>query len=115
MFAINLLDLLIRHSCANQKRETIAFSKSVPSAIARMWVFLTWRNYCKWFSERRRDGTPAMRAGVCTQRWSVSRLLKDRLFPGRVPLPEAWAEHYWGRVPTRRIARPQRHTLSYAA
>ena len=115
LFAINLLDLLIRHSCANQKRETIAFSKSVGSAIARKWVFLAWRNYCKWFSERRRDGTPAMRAGVCTQRWSVSRLLKERLFPGRVPLPEAWAEHYWGRVPMRRIARPQRHTLRYAA
>src|SRR5580765_26471 len=115
LFAINLIDLLTRHSCANQKRETIAFSKSVASAIARMWVFLTWRNYCKWFSERRRDGTPAMRAGVCTQRWSVGRLLKDRLFAGRVSLPQAWAEHYWGRVPTRRIVHPQRHTLTYAA
>jgi len=115
LFAINLLDLLIRHSCANQKRETIAFSKSVMSAIARKWVFLTWRNYCKWFSERRKEGTPAMRAGVCTQRWSVRQLLKERLFPGRVPLPEAWAEHYWGRVPTRRIAHPQHHTLRYVA
>jgi len=115
LFAINLLDLLTRHSCANQKRETIAFSKSVASAIARMWVFLTWRDYCKWFSERRREATPAMRAGVCTHRWRVHQLLKERLFPGRVPLPQAWAKHYWGRIPTRRIARPQRHTLTYAA
>jgi hypothetical protein len=29
--------------------------------------------------------------------------------------PEAWAEHYWGRVPTRRLAHPQRHSLRYAA
>ena len=114
LFAINLLDLLTRHSCANQKRETIAFSKSVGSAIARMWVLLAWRNYCKWFSERRRDGTPAMKAGVCTHRWSVRQLLKERLFPGRIELPGAWAEHYWGRVPTRQIPNPQRHTLRYA-
>src|SRR5215470_15706421 len=29
LFALNLIDLLIRHSCANHKRETIAFSKSL--------------------------------------------------------------------------------------
>jgi len=115
LFAINLLDLLTRHSCANHKRETIAFSKSVASAIARMWVFLVWRNYTKWFSERRRAGTPAMRAGVCTHRVSVRQLLRERLFPSRIPLPEAWAEHYWGRVETRGVAHPQRHTLRYAA
>jgi transposase-like protein len=115
LFAIELLDLLTRHSCANQKRETIAFSKSVSSSIARMWVLVTWRNYAKWFSERRRDGTPAMRAGVCSHRISVRELLKERLFPGRIPLPEPWAEHYWGRVATRQIARSQRHTLKYAA
>jgi hypothetical protein len=32
LFAINLLDLLIRHSGANHKRETIAFSKRRQSA-----------------------------------------------------------------------------------
>jgi transposase-like protein len=115
LFSINLFDGLVRHSCANQKRETIAFSKSISSAIARMWVFLVWRNYIKWFSERRRDGTSAMRAGVCEHRWSVRRLLEERLLPSRIALPDAWAEHYWGNVPTRRIANPQRHSLKYAA
>jgi len=36
------------------------------------------------------------------------------LFPSRIALPEAWAEHYWGRVPTRQIPNPQRHSLRYA-
>ena len=36
LFAINLLDLLIRHSGANHKRETIAFSKRRQSAIDRL-------------------------------------------------------------------------------
>ena len=35
------------------------------SAAERLRVFLVWRNYLKWFSERRHDATPAMRAGVC--------------------------------------------------
>jgi len=114
LFAINLADLVTRHSCANHKRETIAFSKRVAGSLGRMWVLLVWRNYVKWFSERRRGGTPAMRAGACAQRFSVRQVLAERLFPGRIPLPEGWAEHYWGQVPTRRIAKTRLHALKYA-
>jgi len=115
LWPINLLDGLIRHSCANHKRETIAFSKETGSSIARMWVLVVWRNYVKWFSERRRSGTPAMRAGLCARRLSVKEILQERLFPGRVDLPAAWAEHYWGLVASRQIRHPKRHTLKYAA
>ena len=115
LFAINLADLLVRHSCANHKRETLAFSKRVGGSIGRMWVLVTWRNYVKWFSERRHEGTPAMRAGVCPHRCSVRQVLSERLFPGRIALPAAWAEHYWGRVPTRQIAKTREHKLEYAA
>src|SRR5687767_1396457 len=38
LFVINLLDLLIRHSGANHKRETIAFSKRRQSAADRLWL-----------------------------------------------------------------------------
>jgi transposase-like protein len=115
LFAINLFDALVRHSCANHKRETIAFSKRASGGLARMWVMLVWRNYVKWFSERRRGGTPAMRAGVCGRRLSVGEILRWRLFPARVGLPQAWADHYWGRVPARQYphARPRRR--KYAA
>lgn len=114
LFAINLLDLLIRHSGANHKRETIAFSKRCQSAIARLWVFLVWRNYGKWFSERHPGDTPAMRAGVCTQRWSAKRILAERWFPGRIALPEPWDQHYRGLTPTRRVKNPRSHRLKYA-
>jgi transposase-like protein len=115
LFAINLFDGLVRHSCANHKRETIAFSKRSSGGIGRMWVMLVWRNYVKWFSERRGGGTPAMRAGMCERRLSVREILKWRLFPARIELPEPWADHYWGRVPARQYpeARPRR--LKYAA
>ena len=114
LFPINLLDLLIRHCGANHKRETIAFSKRRQSAVWRLWVFLVWRNYGKWFSERRRGQTPAMRAGILTQRWSVARILKERLFPGRIALPERWQVHYRGLTPTRRISNARSHRLAYA-
>jgi transposase-like protein len=115
LFAINLFDGLVRHSCANHKRETIAFSKRSSGGIARMWVMLAWRNHVKWFSERRRGGTPAMRAGVCERRLSVREILEWRLFPRRIGLPEAWADHYWGRVPARQYPRARPHRLKYAA
>ena len=115
LFAINLLDLLIRHSGANHKRETIAFSKRRQSAADRLWLLLAWRNYVKSFSERKRDATPAMRAGVCSRRWSVKEIFSERRFPGRVLLPERWARYYWGLTPTRCLPRARAHTLRYAA
>jgi transposase-like protein len=115
LFAINLLDLLIRHSGANHKRETIAFSKRRQSAAERLWLLLVWRNYVKSFSERRRDATPAMRSGVCARRWSLKGILRERRFPSRIALPERWARYYWGLTPTRCLPRVRVHTLRYAA
>ena len=115
LWVINLADALVRHSCANHKRETIAFSKETGSSIARMWVLVAWRNYLKWCSERRRVDTPAMRVGVCLRRLSVGSVLRERLFPNRIGLPQAWAEHYWGRLESRQIRNPKRHALKYAA
>jgi hypothetical protein len=115
LFAVNLADALLRHCSANHKRETIAFSKRRQSAVGRMWVFLVWRNYHKWFSERHPGETPAMRLGVCTSRWGVTRILARRLFKSRIALPARWEEYYWGRTPTRRIRHPQTHRLKYAA
>jgi hypothetical protein len=115
LFAINLLDLLIRHSGANHKRETIAFSKRRQSAADRLWLLIAWRNYVKSFSERKRDATPAMRAGVCARRWSVKGMLSERLFPSRIALPQRWARYYWGLTPTRCLPRVRTHDLRYAA
>jgi len=114
LFAINLLDLLIRHSGANHKRETLAFSKRRQSAAERLAVFLVWRNYLKPFSERARDGTPAMRLGLCARPLTVRQLLAQRLFPSRVRLPERWARYYWRQIATRRLAHCATHRLKYA-
>ena len=115
LFAINLLDLLIRHSGADHKRETIAFAKRRQMAIWRLWVMLVWRNYMKWVSERTRADTPAMRLGILKQRLGVKVLLQERLFVERVGLPKRWQEYYWGRIVTRLIPKGEEHKLRYAA
>lgn len=114
LFAVNLLDMFIRHSGANHRRETIAFSKRRQGAAERMWCFLAWRNYVKSFSERKRDGSPAMRLGIEARRWTVPRMLERRLFPGRVALPQRWQRYYWRQVPTRMIPNARTHRLRYA-
>ena len=114
LFAINLLDLLIRHSGANHKRETIAFAKRRQMAIWRLWVMLAWRNYMKWVSERRRQDTPAMRLGLRSGRVTVMMLLRRRLFVTRIGLPERWQTYYWGKVGTRMVPRGRSHRLRYA-
>jgi transposase-like protein len=115
LFPINLLDLLIRHSSANHKRETIAFSKRRQSAVERLWVLSVWRNYMKSFSERKRDATPAMRLGITGRKVTLREILGKRLFPSRVTLPERWARYYWREIPTRVIARCRVHRMAFAA
>jgi transposase-like protein len=115
LFEVNLLDLLIRHSGANHKRETIAFSKRRQSAVDRLAVFLVWRNYVKCFSERKRDATPAMRLGLLERPLTIRELLMARRFPSRERLPRRWAEYYWRTVTTRQIPKNRTHRLTYAA
>jgi transposase-like protein len=113
LFAANLLDLLIRHSSANHKRETIAFSKRRQSAAERLAILVVWRNYLKSFSERRRDATPAQRLGL-TRRLSVRDVLARRLFPSRIALPARLARYYWRLTPTRGLVNPRSHQLRLA-
>jgi hypothetical protein len=115
LFPANLLDLLIRHSSANHKRETIAFSKRRQSAAERLAVLQVWRNYLKSFSERKRDATPAQRLGLLRRRLTVDEVLAARLFPTRVALPERLAVYYWRLTPTRGLANPRTHALRLAA
>jgi len=114
LFPINLLDLLLRHSGANHKRETVAFSKRRQSALERMGIFIVWRNWMKPFSERKQDASPAMRLGIADHRLMIEEVLAHRLFPSRVGLPEPWVEYYWSRVPTRTISRCVEHRRRYA-
>jgi transposase-like protein len=114
LWPINLLDLLIRHSGANHKRETIAHSKRRQSAIERLLIFLVWRNHLKWFSEQKHTATPAMMLGIAQKRLSVGELLKKRLFVSQVGLPDCWAPYYFRLVRTREIPNNHEHRLRYA-
>jgi hypothetical protein len=63
LFAINAHHMFVRHSGANHKRETVAFSKRIQAVIHRHAIFQVWRNLVKAASERRPTKTPAQRLG----------------------------------------------------
>ncbi len=114
LFPVNLMDGLLRQNSANHKRETIAFSKSNQGVIERAAILILWRNYAKEFSENHPGGSPAMRAGITTELIGPKQLLKERLFPSRVRLPEPCRSYYWRNIPTRRIRNPRLHRLKRA-
>ena len=116
LFAVDLLDLLVRHGSANHKRETIAFSKRRQGALERMAVLHVWRNRQKRVSERKPDSpTPAMLLNLETHPLGPEEVLHRRLFPSRVPLPQPLARYYWRDVETRQVPGNTRHELRYAA
>ena len=114
LFPVNRADLQLRHNSANHKRETIAFSKRHQAVVDRAAWLVLWLNFAKPFSERRGGPTPAMRLGLASRRVPLPEVLRNRVFPARVELPEPLRTYYRGEVPTRRFAREQRFTARLA-
>ena len=117
LFPVNLADLLLRHGCANHRRETIAFSKRRQAALERLAVFTVWRNCIKPRREKqgRAGPTAAMAAGLDPRAWTWRRVLGRRLFPAHAPLPKEWQAYYWRQVKTLALgARQTVHACRYA-
>ena len=94
MFPVDQLHQLLRHTCADHKRETIAFGRRLVSIVGRQFLVAVWKNFIKGRSERRPDRTtPAMRLGLAEAPWTWSRVLSERLFPRRENLPGPWLRY----------------------
>ena len=116
LWEINLFDLLLRHSSANHKRETIAWSKRRQASTYRLAIFAVWRNFMKGRREKdRRSPSPAMERGLLDHRLNVGEVLSERLFPGHFELASSWVDYYWGRTSTRALKNERGHALKYAA
>ena len=114
LFPVNLADLLLRHSGANHKRETIAFSKRRQAILYRAAIWVVWRNYIKDRSENRRVGTPAQAIGLIRRAMTVGEILAKRHFPCRSKISGWLAECYFGRIRTRAIGNCVRHEARLA-
>ena len=90
MFPVDQLHQLLRHSCSDHKRETIAFGRRLESILGRAYLMAVWKNFIKVRSERAPDRTtPAMRLGLTDVRWRFERILARRLFPTREAVSES--------------------------
>ena len=114
LFEINLADLLIRHSQANHRRETIAWSKRRQGSAERLAIFLVWRNYMKRRWEKSERRTPAMLKGLLPAPLRVEDVLEKRLFRARVAIPARWDAYYRRTVQTPALPRNAAHKLFYA-
>ena len=125
LFAVNYMDMLIRHSQANHRRETIAFSKRRQGAAERLAIFAVWKNWVKkWRENDRVTGpdrqrtevwTAAMQAGMAQRRLTWGEVFSRRLFVGHQELPVPWATYYWRKVKTAALGeRQSAHRLRYA-
>jgi len=81
MFPVDQLHQLLRHTCADHKRETISFGRRLESILGRAHLIAVWKNFVKARSERKPDrSTPAMKLGLADRRWHWERVLSRRLF-----------------------------------
>lgn len=98
MFPVDQLHQLLRHSCSDHKRETIAFGRRLESILGRAHLMAVWKNFIKARSERKPDrSTPAMRVGLAESPWPWERVFSRRLFPSRSVSPSSALKLYWKR------------------
>jgi len=114
LFPVNLADMILRHSSANHKRETIAFSKRRQGALYRLAVWTVWRNYIKDRSENRKVGTPAMALGLTVGPMTVGEVLAKRHIPSRANLSGWLSRCYFGRIATRAMLGCRGHQKRHA-
>lgn len=115
MYPVDQLHMLLRHSRADQKRETIAFGRRLNAILERLWLAVTWRNFIKGRSERRPDpNTPAMCLGLTGKPWTWRKVLARRLFPHRSRLPPILRSLYWRGWTTPVLPRNRPHRLRHA-
>jgi len=114
LFPVNLADDWLRHSSANHKRKTIAFSKRRQGAMYRAAIWVVWRNYLQSSSERKRDAPPGAKIGAIPTSLTLNDVLRARQFPWKTELSGWLRECYYGRIPTRRIPEAREHSLVYA-
>ena len=95
MFPIDLLHLIVRHTHAHHRRETIAFARRHNALMERTLLLAVWRNFVKRRSERTSTSpTPAMSVGLTEHPWSWPRVLAKRLFPWRERVSPSWMHLY---------------------
>ena len=114
LWEVNLLDLMIRHSTAAHKRETIAWAKRRQASIEKLTVFQVWRNYMKKRWENGNRVTSAMLLGLANRPWRMRDVLAKRLFFEKSVLSARWQEYYRREVRTAALAVNRTHTLYYA-
>ncbi|HKW14530.1 MAG TPA: hypothetical protein VJS69_08600 [Candidatus Krumholzibacteria bacterium] len=114
LWEVNLLDMMIRHSTAAHKRETIAWAKRRQASIEKLAIFQVWRNYMKRRWEKSERRTPAMILGVAIRPWKIRDLLKERLFFDRGELSACWERYYRREVRTAALPVNRTHHLRYA-
>jgi len=114
---VNHLELVIRHSSSNHKRETIAWSKRRQCSAEKLGIFLVWFNYINGRREKqgKRSPSPAMARGMQDNRLTIRDVLQERIFRSLMELPPRWSQYYDQEVETVTYGeRNKRHTLSYA-
>jgi len=115
MFPSDLLHLLLRHSVAHHRRETIAFGRRLNGLLERLYLVAVWRNFVKRRSERGTSKlTPAMKVGLADEPWTWRRVLSRRLFPNRESLTPLQRQLYRRAWTTPVLPRNTSHDLQHA-
>jgi transposase-like protein len=114
LWEINLLDLMIRHSTAAHKRETIAWAKRRQASAEKLAIFQVWRNYMKRRWEKGSRVTSAMLLGLTSRPLRVKDILSTRIFYEKVVLPPRWDLYYRRLIKTHALPVNRTHQLKYA-
>lgn len=116
LFAVNNIDMQLRHDSASFKRETIAFAKHSIAMMETFTLYALFRNYMrpKFWGTHRSDpesskNSPAMEIGLTNKILIFEDVFGERLEPGHVKLNQDHHNFY------NRVDKTSRRTIKLAA
>jgi len=114
LWEVNLVDLMIRHSTASHKRETIAWAKRRQASAEKLAIFQVWRNYVKRRWENGPAESSAMLKGLASRLLRAPEVLSERRFREHIRVTKTWSRYYDRAVETPALGVNRMHTLTYA-
>lgn len=80
LFILHVMQAMLRDGLSRMVRRTWTHTKRREQLEVANWIWVAWRNWVRYRTNKDRTRSPAMLAGVTDQFWSVAELFRWRIF-----------------------------------
>jgi hypothetical protein len=82
LFRLHVAQAMLRDGLSRMVRRNWSHTKWRERLEVANWIWVAWRNWIRYCTNRRRRQSPAMAVGLARRKWTVPELFRWRVFDG---------------------------------